>query len=379
MTIAQQRRFRRGLLKQISRRSAISDRGEIAEGLLMRERERYLASHAVQSSMLYDIWLGDHGQDEAEARWALAQQRPVLPYSYRRFRSSPVSFFHKARSTSGVRKICRFGDVEKMWHVMARDLIVAQRQPRPHIADWHGRGRDRQIDQIMSVLTSPDQAVVCADITCAFASADFDAVYDLHFLPEPLIRRAIDYRSHRFIRRERSEYVSEVVRAVRNDDDYDYDCVLERSPSGLMEGSPASNAIFSVLMDDLPDHVGEGIHTFVYCDNIVLIAPSMSRALQAKEALARYLTGHRAGPFEMRSSVAPAWKRFEHLGYTLRRLPGLPPDVGISCKGWLKLADRLFGKPCDLDDTIKWLKASYGRCYYSSLAEFLQLAGCGET
>lgn len=376
MTVAQQRNFRRSLLKQIARRSAVPNCGEIATGLILREKERYLGSHAVQSSTLYDLWTTDNGDEEAERRWASAQQRPVLPLNYRRFRSLLVTYFHKARSTEGVRKICRFGDVEKMWHRIARDLIVAQHQPRPHIGDWVDRGRDRQIDQIRSVLTSSRQAVVCADVTRAFASVNIDAVYDLPYLPEPLTRRVIDYRSHRFIRRDRSEYARELAHAVRNEDlvyDGVYDGVLERSPSGLMEGSPASNAIFSVLLDDLPDHLEEGIQAFVYCDNIVLIAPSMSRALRAKDDLVRYFTGHRAGPFEIRSSVARVSERFEHLGYTLRRLPGLPPDVGIARNGWLKLVVRLLDEPRDVGEAAKWLKASYGRCYYSSLREFLQV------
>jgi hypothetical protein len=369
-TIAQQRRFRRGLRKAIARHSAVSNRGDIASAQLIGEIERYLSSHAVQSATLYDIWLRRFGQDETQLLWAAAQQGPSCPHSYRRFSPAPVSYFHKPRSSEGVRKLCRFGDIEKMWHRMARDLIVAQHQPRLHVGDWPGRGRDWQIDQIRSVLASPRQVVVTADIVSAFASVNIGAVYDLPYLPEPLIRRALDYGTHRFVRRERSEYANEVYRATRNNRD-----VLERSPSGLMEGSPASNAIFSVLMDDLPDQLGEGIATFVYCDNIVLIAPTMLRAQQAQEALARYLAGHRAGPFEMKSSVAHVNERFEHLGYTLRCLPGMPPDVGISRNGWLKLVDRLFSDPPALDDTVKWLKASYGRCYYSSLAEFLDLAG----
>ena len=375
MTIAQQRRFRLRLLKQIRKHSATRDTA-IGGGLILRETQRYLSSHAVQSSALFDIWRRDHGLPEAQQRWASVQQFANCPHDYRRFRSSPVSFFHKARTTEGVRKICCFSDVEKMWHVIARDLIVAQHQPRLHIGDWIDRGRDWQIDQIRAALTSPRQVVLSADISRAFASVNINAVYDLPYLPEPLTRRVLDYRSHRFIRRERSEYARDVAHAVRNDGVvYDGICdgVLEKSPSGLMEGSPASNAIFSVLLDDLPDHLGEGIQAFVYCDNIILIAPSMSSALRTEEALARYLTGHRAGPFEMRSSVARVSGRFEHLGYTIRKLRGLPPDVGITCKGWLKLVDRIFSEPPDLDNTINWLKASYGRCYYSNLIEFLKL------
>lgn len=366
MSVPQQRRFRCRLQKQIARRSTNGSSVAIASGLLSRERERYTTSHAVQSSVLHDIWLRKHGLPEAQRLWASAQQAPVCPYNYRRFRPSTIAFFHKPRSTEGVRKLCRFADVEKMWHVIARDLIVAQHKPRPHIGDWEGRGRDWQIDQIQAVLTSSRQGVVCADITRAFASVNMDAVYDLPYLPEPLTRRAIDYRSHRFVRRERSEYAREVAIAVRtNDGD------LERSPSGLMEGSPASNAIFSVLMDDLPDHLGEGISVFLYCDNIILIAPTVSRALQAREALARYLTGHRAGPFAIRSHVGLAGEGFDHLGYRLWKRRTTDAEVSLSRSGWLKLVDRLFEPGCDTQETAQWLCASYGRCSARSMASFI--------
>ncbi len=178
MTIAQQRRFRDRLLKQIGRRSVAGDTA-IGSNLLMRERERYLSSHAVQSSVSYDIWRREHGLADAQQRWTSAQQFSMRPYNYRRFRSSPVFFFHKARTTEGVRKICCFNDLEKMWHVIARDLIVAQHQPRSHIGDWIDRGRDWQIDQIRAVLTSPQQGVVCADITRAFASVNIGAAYEI--------------------------------------------------------------------------------------------------------------------------------------------------------------------------------------------------------
>ncbi len=368
MTIAQQTRYRRSLQKTIARHSAVPNRGVIANAQLERERERYLSSHAVQSIALLDGWRRILKVPEATQRWAEAQQVPICAYDYRRFRSAPLSFFHKPRSTGGVRKICRIGDIERMWHVMARDLVVAQHRPRPHIGDWLGRGRDWQIDQIRSVLTSPRQAVVSADIVKAFASVNVAAVYDLPYLPEPLIRRVIDSRSHRFVRRERSEYAYEVHKVACND----HDGALERSPSGLLEGSPTSNAVFSVLMDDLPDQLGEGIHAFVYCDNIILIAPSMLRALQARDALARYLAGHRAGPFEIRSTVTTARVHFEHLGYSIQQRDGSPPEIGLSISGSNKLGARIDNQDVSLEETMTWLRASYGSCSRELMDTYVQ-------
>lgn len=375
MSLNIQHRYRNRLLKRIADRCAIGGSSEIGAAQTAREIERYLSSHWVQNAVRHEIWSRKYGSDEAIARWRASQVAPIVPYNYRRLRDAPIVYHHKPRTTSGLRKICSIPDTTKMWHTITRDLVVAQHQPRQHIGDWRGRGREFQIDQIRAALRSPHQAVVSADVIQAFASVNIDTVYELPYLPEPLVRRAIDYRSHRFIRRERSEYARDVTQHIRHLHDPHHVGALENSPSGLMEGSPASNAIFSVLLDDLPDHMEEGIQTFVYCDNIILLAPTMSRALRAREALVRYLAGHRAGPFEMRSSVAHVRDGFEHLGYTLRCLPGAQPDVGIGLNGWLKLVDRLFSEPRDVDETVKWLKASYGRCDYSNLEDFFRLAG----
>ncbi|GHD02132.1 hypothetical protein [Novosphingobium pokkalii] len=370
MAIATYRRYRRRLLATIARHAAMADRSEIAAAQLEREKERYLLSHAVQAAIFYDIWRDRFGLEEAQQRLAQAERMPRWPHRYQMFDPQTVTFFNKPRTTEGFRKICQFTMVEAMWHEMARDLIVAQHQPRPHIGDWKGRGRDRQIDGINAMLASSRQAVVSADVVSAFASVNIDAVYDLqHLLPEQLIRRAIDYRTHRFMRRERSEYAHDIHRATCNGHHDD----LERSPSGLMEGSPVSNAIFSVLMDDLADHVGEGIQTFVYCDNIVLIAPSMSLALRAQEALARYLSGHRAGPFEMRSCVTSVIDGFEHVGYQLRKRPRARTIVGPSLVGWKRLVDRIF-EGRGATETAQWMSASYSRTTPQAWAEFMDMA-----
>lgn len=245
-----------------------------------------------------------------------------------------------------------------MWHLLARDLIVAQHQPRSHVGDWKGRGRDAQMAEIVAAISSEHQAIVCADIRRAFASVNIDAVYDLPFLPEPLIRRAIDYRSHQFVRRERSAYAKKVALAAPND--------LEVSPSGLMEGSPASNAIFSVMMDDLQDHFGTCVKAFSYCDNIILLAPNISQAQRAEASLVAYFTNHRAGPFEVISFAQSTSVPFEHLGYEMQWQDGI--EVRLSTTNWLRLMQRLERE--DVKGAQEWLSTSFCSCSPRSLSTY---------
>jgi hypothetical protein len=352
MTLQQQRRYARRLLKQIGRRSQARD-NPISADLLSREIERFLMSHAVQSAALYDIWADQGDEGRATERWLARQQRPIFIYDYRRLRTRPIEWYPKKRATSGYRKICTFGDEEKMWHRLARDLICAQHQPKPHVGDWRGRGRDSQMCELIAAINSPWQAVVVADIRRAFENVKVQAVYDLPYLPELLIRRAIDHRSRRFVRRERS-HPQEDTSSPDNVEK------VEMAPSGLMEGSPASNAIFSVLMDDLPDHLDKSIQAFVYCDNIILLAPNILQAHRAKSSLARYLTSHRAGPFEI-SAGDPALvtEQFEHLGYSVRMRPHI--DVGLSDANWRALARKAEVSP-DCIKLMEWINMSFPRC-----------------
>ncbi len=349
MTLQHQRRYARRLLRQIGRRS-LTRTNPISAGQLARETERYLTSHAVQSAVLYGIWYEQGDVPLAIERWSARQQRWDTPADYRRMRKRSVDLHPKERSTSGHRKICSFEVAEKMWHVMARELICAQHRPRPHIGDWKGRGRHKQVSDLIAAIVSPEQAVVVADIRHAFESVNADAIYELPYLPEPLIRGAIDHRTHMFVCRERSH---EQVNRVSPD----FVDMLEMVPSGLMEGSPASNAIFAVFLDDLPDHLDESIQVFVYCDNIILLAPNMSQAQRAHNSLAAYLSGHRAGPFSMsKQDVQIVTDEFEHLGYSLRLRDHI--EVGLSLKNWNKLAYKSEGR-CNDEEIEGWLASSF--------------------
>lgn len=365
MTLQQQRRFARRLLNKIGHRSQVCGNAITAE-LRAREIERFLAAHAVQSAALYDIWADEYGAGQAEEWRSARQQGLIYNYDYRRLRARPVEWYPKRRGTSGFRKICMFGSEEKMWHRLARDLIRAQHQPREHIGDWRGRGRDDQMKKLIAAIKSPWQAVVVADIRRAFEHVNVDAIYDLHHLPEPLIRRAIDHRTHRFVCRERSHRQGDVGLP----DDVDTIGVV---PSGLMEGSPASNAIFSVLMDDLPDHLDKAIQAFVYCDNIVLLAPNISQAQRASNSLVRYLSDHRAGPFAIEIlSLAPVTKAFEHLGYSVRLNTSGALEVGLSLTNWQEFAKKA-EKGEALHELVDWIDRSFPA--YSGNSDEISLDG----
>lgn len=207
-----------------------------------------------------------------------------------------------------------------------------------------------QIREIADAINRWEQWVVIADVRKAFPTFDPSAIYELHSLPEDLVRRAIDSRNLNFTGGMRSNPTWAEDTPMCDD--------LEMDPTGLLEGSPASNAIFSVFLNDLPDHMPEGIRPFVYCDNIVLVCSSEAYAQQAESSLIRYFSDHRAGPFEVTSECRPVWHGFDHLGYSIMHNFGVT-RVGLSVRNWEKLHRRIRSKEQNEVEPVEWLHASF--------------------
>ncbi|MXO55291.1 reverse transcriptase domain-containing protein [Pontixanthobacter gangjinensis] len=350
-SLSGQRRYKRELLARVASHS--QGRGSsVTDPLLQCEIRRYLLSHAVQSATLHYNWAKKLNEIEASKLWAQRQRSPIVPSDFRRIQPVQISWRPKKRSTSGHRKICSLPSSLKMFHSLANDLIRAQHQPRAHIGDWKGRGRDYQVKTIASAITATSQWVVVADVNRAFQNVNANALYQLPYLPEALTRRAIDHRSHRFDQWSGSNPAWDTSSPLHDE--------LKVAPSGILEGSPASNAIFSVLLDDLPDHLDETIKCFVYCDNIILIASSEAHAREGANALVRYFADHRAGPFEVTSNCRPVWAGFDHLGYLISHQWNGETIINLPHRSWEKLHKRLSNPDQSEDDVKRWFRASFG-------------------
>lgn len=371
MLLTDQRRFKRNLLRTISRRSDVASGGsEIAQDLLATEIERFLTSRGVHFATLHKVWSSKLGSLEATLRWEAAVRHGRGQPYYGELQSARVPWYYKARSTAGFRKICMFEPEQQMWHSLAKDLIVARYRPRAHIGDWRERGRDHQIKQLLAAITTSSQVAVVADVKRAFESVNFDAVYELRLVPDELVRRAIDARTHTFRHIDRSERDLPPEARLSTMTNHGDDEVV---PSGLMEGMSASNAIFSVLLDDLPDHVDEHVLVFAYCDNIILLAPSLLQAQRAQSALVEYLTGHRAGPFDLRSEIHSVRDGFDHLGYHIRLEEDGHLHVGLSMKNWEKLVAELDETSGDVSTVSDWLARSFPYCCAEALRSYVTM------
>ena len=258
---------------------------------------------------------------------------------------SPVIWRFEPKSTGGFRQVCRFSDSAKVYHLMAKDIVHALHRPAPHIGDWKGRGRDQQIAEIKASLHSPEQYVVYADVISCFANVNVDSM--------------------------------DASMSMADD---------EASPCGLLEGSPASNALWGVMIDDLPGHLPMGVTPFSYCDNIVLIAPNEELAQQSQLALVSYFRRHRAGPFDLRIRTRASTEQFEHLGYQIHFIPGQGTWIGLSERNSKKFRGKVSlelesdaSEPNDISwGAIRWLSSCFGQITPCSAEIYVHEAMCYE-
>lgn len=366
-TLNRQRRFQKRLLSKIGSRAQAAC-SSIGAPLLRNEVSRYLRAHAVQSVTLLNYWKRED-PDTAQLRWE-EWQRPSVPYRLDRLSPTPIPWYPKKKSTSGYRKVCKLPQQLKMWHSLAKDLICAAHNPAAHIADWPGRGRDKQVRDVAAAITSQSQWVVVADVRRAFATFNPEAVYELPSLPNELVRRAIDSRNQTFVGSMRSIRARPSLPSSVHDD-------LEMDPTGLLEGSPTSNAIFSVFLDDLPDHLPDSVIPFVNCDNVILVCPNETLAHLAAASSVRYFTDHRAGPFELKYVCQPVWHTFDHLGYSLRCTLHGKVAVGLSAKNLLRLLRRINYRKDEETEPMRWLHSSFAALGAHEMVQYERMISDG--
>ena len=97
---------------------------------------------------------------------------------------------------------------------------------------------------------------------------------------------------------------------------------------GLLEGSPASNALLNALLQGVTDCAPEGSAILVYADNFLAACEDESVRGQLRESMASCLAGHPAGQFSLRVEEHYAPDGFEWLGYCL--MEGIPGQVAVS-------------------------------------------------
>lgn len=236
-----------------------------------------------------------------------------------------VHWVKTPKRSGGYRQTCSLPMDLKMWNYMTRSILLRTYAPRQHIGHWPKRGRDNQIEQIRACCGAPGIVAIRADVRDAYGSVRCDAIYEFLDLPAELIRGAIDARINSY------EYVGgcSIDAVCSSTHSTAGNMEAETAPQGLLQGSPTSDLVFSILLDDLPDQIPENLACFSYSDNVIVLSRSEREAQSVSDNLADYFNRHPAGPFVIRQDIEPLGGcGFDHLGYWFRWDNGVPQDRG---------------------------------------------------
>lgn len=260
--------------------------------------------------------------------------------------SEPVLIKRKKGSSSGHRQICTLPSRLKASHKMIASVIQAQTPNNDAFFHKKGGGRDRCVQKALNLLLAGFRYVSHIDINNCHPSVNLDI---LSFLPaqEKYLRNTLRPENLKFKMKPEREK-TEAIRACKTLYSYQDVCHSD-GPTGLMQGSPASAAILSWILQDIPLPDALDGHVLVYADDILILASTIGKRREIERAVIQYLQGHPAGPFEMATKPYRLNHPFDFLGYEFSFIGSLRhPITDISQQNLNKL-ERKLGKALQED------------------------------
>ena len=271
---------------------------------------------------------------------ALAEASRIDLFAARR---KPIGWNLVEKPSGGHRTVCNLPVYMRVGQTMAKEVIHAQHHPKQHIFDWPDRGGcPGAVAAARTAIQDHGRYVVVADIVDCYSSFNPEYIYQTNLLPAEFVRAALDSTQYRF--------------AYRGDTPlYDMGYTEQTCPRGLLQGGAASSALLAVALDDLPDHLPNGVVPICQSDNIMIVCRSAVECDAAADALVRYLRDNPAGTFsprlekywlrtlseDARDPQSASWeRRFEEFGYTFQLNDHDECQVGLSHSNLIKVARR---------------------------------------
>ena len=234
--------------------------------------------------------------------------RPELP---------PIAWRYEEKRHGRYRIVCDLPLAVRVGQFIAKELIQAQWSARSHIFEWPGHGGCQgAAAAVLDALNTHGRYDVSAGIRDCYPTFNPEYLYSTNMLPPEFVETMLDSRQFRY----------RVTGDIPSSADH-----TERTRSrGLMQGGAASSAFLALALDDLPDHMLDGVVPIVFSDNIVLVCGSDAVCEAVVTALGRYLNDNRVGAFSPSIELAcvrchaqdaddpqacPLPRSFEQLGY----------------------------------------------------------------
>lgn len=286
--------------------------------LLRKLRHSYFKNAMVKIAALHKAGVRNPSRTawEAEARFF----DPFTPFS------EPLNWFPLPKRKGGFRPVCDLAKPLKATHYMIADVIRAQMPNPPKIYNLPGKGREALVSDLRAKLATGCNAFRAWDARDCFSSVNPDALYKLP-LPRRIIENAL------IITNQELQLVAE-----RNDlenSGFIHDAatignIQGNGPTGLMQGSPASNLILAYLLRGIPQPDHEDWDVFLYTDDLILVGRADKVLDRVEKKLTEFFGQDRLGPFTLVPKAAGRGGWFEYLGYEFRHDPYRANDANGS-------------------------------------------------
>ena len=266
---------------------------------------------------------------------------------------SPIYWYRMPKKNGSSRPICILPPDLKAVHIMVKEVL---KQTICTGGTIYGVGEASR-DELARDLKHLQNAGYChlakSDVIDCFQSVNPEALYSLP-LPKEVIRRALDTRNPDF---HQINYpgVSHASRVSLLSAGGSYHNQHNAGgPTGLMQGSPASNVIFALLGPQLPSN--EVGHSMVCFDNIVIAARSADGCRAMAITLAELFERCSAGPLALCDFEFADRSALDFLGYHFDPDRG---DIGIAETSRARFEARLEAVEIADLETVWAMRGSY--------------------
>ena len=239
----------------------------------------------------------------------------------------PVNWFPLPKRKGGFRHACDLAKPLKAAHYMIADVIRAQTPNPPKIYNLPGKGRETLVSDLLATLATGCNAFRIWDARDCFSSVNPDVLFKLP-LPRRIIENAL------IITNQELQLVAKCNDMENSGIQHDAATIGNiqgNGPTGLMQGSPASNLILAYLLRGIPQPDHKDWDVFLYTDDLILVGRADEVLDRVEKRLTEFFGQERLGPFTLVPKAAGRGGWFEYLGYEFRHDPYRANDAN---GGW---------------------------------------------
>lgn len=248
-----------------------------------------------------------------------------------------ITWWHQPKPSGGHRVVCALPPFLKATHNMIADIIAAQLGDPGPVYNLKGRNRDMLVENLLTKLASGFDHYRVYDIRDCFQSVSPSALQQLK-IPKRIINYGLNLDNLHF--RERGSNDTPTFTGASSGNSPHMD-IVDYGPTGIMQGSPASNLILAYLLQTLPKPEHDAGHEFLFGDDLIVVAKDEATCCGVDQKLTAFLGQPELGPFHLSRKFSGHQGTFEYLGYEFRHNAITASwEIFLSQSNWEKIRRR---------------------------------------